>query len=77
MATTTLGVKLNSQTQTRLKMAAENLDRTPHWFMKIAILELIQKVESGTRIEGIIDEKFLREDTDKNSVAMRNRREKF
>ncbi|RAI66406.1 hypothetical protein DOZ80_21355 [Pseudomonas fluorescens] len=77
MTTTTLGVKLKSETQNRLKMAAENLDRTPHWFMRVAILELIQKVESGVRIEGIIDEKLLPDDTDRNSVAMRNLREKF
>jgi predicted transcriptional regulator len=76
MATTTLGVKMNSETQNRLKMAAENLDRTPHWFMKVAILELIKKVESGVRIEDIIDEKLLPDDTDRNSVAMRNLRER-
>jgi len=77
MATTTLGVKLDSRTHNRLKTAAQSLDRTPHWFMKIAIRELIEKVESGSKIECIIDEELLPDDTLRHSVAIRHRRENF
>lgn len=77
MATTTLGVKLDSLTRDRLKSAAYSLDRTPHWFMKVAIRELIEKVESGRKIEYIIDEGLLPDDTLRHSVAIRKRRENF
>ncbi|VVO55300.1 hypothetical protein PS893_00500 [Pseudomonas fluorescens] len=71
------GVKLNAETHNRLKKAAENSDRTPHWFVKAAILELIQKVESGMKIEALINQKLLPDDTLRNSVAIRNLREKL
>lgn len=77
MATTTLGVKLDSRTHNRLKTAAHSLDRTPHWFMKVAIRELIKKVESGSKIESFIDEELLSDDTWRHSVAIRNHRESF
>jgi len=75
MTTKTLGVKLDSRTQNRLKVTAGKLDRTPHWFMKIAILQLIEKVELGMTIEEIIDEKFLSDDELRHSVIIRNRHE--
>ena len=37
MATTTLGVKLDDATRERLKKAAAQIDRTPHWMIKQAI----------------------------------------
>ncbi|WP_223449153.1 transcriptional regulator [Pseudomonas sp. BF-R-19] len=73
MASTTLGVKLDSRTRDRLKKAANHLDRTPHWFMKIAIKDLIEKVESGVKIEEIIDEAQLPSDELKHSVTIRDR----
>ncbi|KJJ97909.1 transcriptional regulator [Pseudomonas sp. 21] len=47
MATTTLGVKLDDATRERLKLAAQQLDRTPHWLIKQAIFSYLEQVESG------------------------------
>jgi RHH-type proline utilization regulon transcriptional repressor/proline dehydrogenase/delta 1-pyrroline-5-carboxylate dehydrogenase len=49
MATTTLGVKLDETTRERLKNAAQQLDRTPHWLIKQAIYSYLEHLESGTR----------------------------
>ncbi|WP_374439175.1 trifunctional transcriptional regulator/proline dehydrogenase/L-glutamate gamma-semialdehyde dehydrogenase [Pseudomonas panipatensis] len=47
MATTTLGVKLDDATRERLKQAAQLLDRTPHWLIKQAIFNYLERVEGG------------------------------
>ncbi len=47
MATTTLGVKLDDATRERLKLAAQQLDRTPHWLIKQAIFSYLEQVEGG------------------------------
>ncbi|MDH4585389.1 trifunctional transcriptional regulator/proline dehydrogenase/L-glutamate gamma-semialdehyde dehydrogenase [Pseudomonas sp. BN415] len=47
MATTTLGVKLDDATRDRLKQAAQQLDRTPHWVIKQAIFSYLEQVEGG------------------------------
>ncbi|WEJ74587.1 trifunctional transcriptional regulator/proline dehydrogenase/L-glutamate gamma-semialdehyde dehydrogenase [Pseudomonas sp. PSE14] len=47
MATTTLGVKLDDATRERLKLAAQQLDRTPHWLIKQAIFTYLEQVEGG------------------------------
>ncbi|KAF1071519.1 MAG: Bifunctional protein PutA [Pseudomonas citronellolis] len=47
MATTTLGVKLDDVTRERLKQAAQQLDRTPHWLIKQAIFTYLEQVEGG------------------------------
>ncbi|RRW27308.1 bifunctional proline dehydrogenase/L-glutamate gamma-semialdehyde dehydrogenase PutA, partial [Ectopseudomonas oleovorans] len=47
MATTTLGVKLDDATRERLKKAAAQIDRTPHWMIKQAIFNYLEQVESG------------------------------
>ena len=47
MATTTLGVKLDDATHERLKKAAAQIDRTPHWMIKQAIFNYLEQVESG------------------------------
>jgi RHH-type proline utilization regulon transcriptional repressor/proline dehydrogenase/delta 1-pyrroline-5-carboxylate dehydrogenase len=49
MATTTLGVKLDETTRERLKNAAQQLDRTPHWLIKQAIYSYLEHLESGAR----------------------------
>ncbi len=43
MATTTLGVKLDDPTRERLKAAATSIDRTPHWLIKQAIFNYLEK----------------------------------
>jgi RHH-type proline utilization regulon transcriptional repressor/proline dehydrogenase/delta 1-pyrroline-5-carboxylate dehydrogenase len=50
MATTTLGVKLDEPTRERLKSAAQSIDRTPHWLIKQAIFNYLEKVEGGATL---------------------------
>ncbi|WP_116828495.1 bifunctional proline dehydrogenase/L-glutamate gamma-semialdehyde dehydrogenase PutA [Pseudomonas syringae] len=50
MATTTLGVKLDDPTRERLKAAAHSIDRTPHWLIKQAIFNYLEKLESGATL---------------------------
>jgi len=47
MASTTLGVKVDEALRTRLRSAAERLGRTPHWFIKQAVLSYLDQVEQG------------------------------
>ncbi len=47
MASTTLGVKLDDATRDRLKKAAQQIDRTPHWLIKQAIFNYLEQIESG------------------------------
>ncbi|MCU1719431.1 trifunctional transcriptional regulator/proline dehydrogenase/L-glutamate gamma-semialdehyde dehydrogenase [Pseudomonas sp. 5P_3.1_Bac2] len=47
MATTTLGVKLDEATRERLKLAAQAIDRTPHWLIKQAIYSYLEQLEGG------------------------------
>ena len=76
MSTTTLGVKLDAGARARLKSVSARLDRSSHWFMKKAILELIEKVEAGAGIEDIVGVDFLEKDALRHSVAMRLRQER-
>jgi predicted transcriptional regulator len=66
-----MGVKLDEQTRTRLKSVSEKLDRTPHWFMKKAILQLIGKVEAGASIEDVVDPDTLEKDSLRHSISLR------
>lgn len=50
MAHTTMGVKLDDTTRERLKLAATELDRTPHWLIKQAIYNLLQQIERGENL---------------------------
>lgn len=42
---TTLGVKLDDLTRERLKTAAASIDRTPHWLIKQALFNCLEKFE--------------------------------
>ena len=53
MATTTLGVKLDDPTRDRLKAAAQSIDRTPHWLIKQAIFNYLEKLEGGATLSEI------------------------
>nr|WP_314876882.1 trifunctional transcriptional regulator/proline dehydrogenase/L-glutamate gamma-semialdehyde dehydrogenase [uncultured Pseudomonas sp.] len=53
MATTTLGVKLDDPTRERLKAAAQSIDRTPHWLIKQAIFNYLEKLEGGATLNEI------------------------
>ncbi|KPC50293.1 trifunctional transcriptional regulator/proline dehydrogenase/L-glutamate gamma-semialdehyde dehydrogenase [Amantichitinum ursilacus] len=56
MSTTTLGVKLDDLTRDRLKTAAQQLERTPHWLIKQAIFNLLDQVERGHPVVALPDE---------------------
>ncbi|STR71800.1 proline dehydrogenase/delta-1-pyrroline-5-carboxylate dehydrogenase [Raoultella ornithinolytica] len=43
MGTTTMGVKLDDATRERIKFAASRIDRTPHWLIKQAIFNYLEK----------------------------------
>ncbi len=45
MASSTVGVKLDEETKQRLKTLGENRQRTPHWLMKSAIAEYLEREE--------------------------------
>lgn len=46
MGTTTMGVKLDDATRERIKSAATRIDRTPHWLIKQAIFNYLEKLEN-------------------------------
>jgi len=49
MTLTTMGVKLEPEVRKRLKQLGASKDRTPHWLMKKAILEYLEKEEAYER----------------------------
>lgn len=48
---TTMGVKIDKRTRQRLIIAAQSIERTPHWLMKKAIVDWLEKVEAGAGIK--------------------------
>jgi predicted transcriptional regulator len=46
---TTTGVKLDPETKARLKQLGKAKDRTPHWLMKQAILQFLDREEAYER----------------------------
>lgn len=46
---TTMGVKLDRTVQTRLKTLAKQKDRSPHWLLKRAIEEYVEREEQWER----------------------------
>ncbi|WNK68396.1 trifunctional transcriptional regulator/proline dehydrogenase/L-glutamate gamma-semialdehyde dehydrogenase [Pantoea agglomerans] len=53
MATTTMGVKLDDATRERIKLAAQRIDRTPHWLIKQAIFNYLGQLETGNTVPEI------------------------
>ncbi len=53
MGMTTMGVKLDDATRERIKTAAHRIDRTPHWLIKQAIFNYLERLESGSDIPEI------------------------
>ncbi|MDW5416061.1 trifunctional transcriptional regulator/proline dehydrogenase/L-glutamate gamma-semialdehyde dehydrogenase [Iodobacter sp. CM08] len=49
MASTTLGIKVDDALRARIKTAAQQMDRTPHWLIKQSIFAYLQQVEQGVR----------------------------
>jgi len=50
MGTTTMGVKLDDATRERIKAAASKIDRTPHWLIKQAIFNYLERLESNNGV---------------------------
>lgn len=46
MGMTTMGVKLDDATRERIKSAATRIDRTPHWLIKQAIFNYLERLET-------------------------------
>jgi predicted transcriptional regulator len=68
---TTTGIKLDPSTKQRIKQAAASLDRTPHWFMKKAVLYWLDRVEEGSGVSDILTETDMDADDRLNSVHSR------
>ncbi|CAO3311480.1 MULTISPECIES: ribbon-helix-helix protein, CopG family [Pseudomonas] len=73
MSSTTTGIKLDSPTKERIKEAADLLDRTPHWFMKKAVMYWLERVEAGASVADMLSETDLNDDDQRNSVQNRQR----
>ncbi|RVU51022.1 trifunctional transcriptional regulator/proline dehydrogenase/L-glutamate gamma-semialdehyde dehydrogenase [Pseudomonas syringae pv. syringae] len=55
MSTSTVGVKLSSDTRDRLKKAAHGADRTPHFVIKQLILHFIERSERGEVVHDLLN----------------------
>ena len=49
MAATTIGLKIDDALRERLRLAADTLGRTPHWLIKQAVLQALERIERGER----------------------------
>ncbi len=49
MASTTIGIKVDEATRERLKALAEARDRSPHWMVKRALVEYLEREEERER----------------------------
>lgn len=49
MSTSTVGVKLDDETRERLKHVADELERTPHWVIKTALAEYLDREEAALK----------------------------
>ncbi|HEY3588710.1 MAG TPA: trifunctional transcriptional regulator/proline dehydrogenase/L-glutamate gamma-semialdehyde dehydrogenase, partial [Buttiauxella sp.] len=47
---TTMGVKLDDATRERIKEAASRIDRTPHWLIKQAIFNYLERLENNDEL---------------------------
>ncbi|MEX0446200.1 trifunctional transcriptional regulator/proline dehydrogenase/L-glutamate gamma-semialdehyde dehydrogenase [Xenorhabdus sp. SGI246] len=53
MGSTTMGVKLDEATRDRIKAAAQRIERTPHWLIKQAIFNYLERLENEEKIPEI------------------------
>jgi predicted transcriptional regulator len=49
MSTPTIGIKLDDETRERLQRLGERRDRSPHWLMKTAIRQYLEREERWER----------------------------
>ena len=52
MGATTVGVKLDEALRARLRQAAEQVGRTPHFLIKQGLLTLLDRIERGEPVDG-------------------------
>jgi len=55
-----VGVKLNDELQARLKALGERCERSPHWLMKKAISEFVDRKEAEEQEKKILVERWNR-----------------
>ena len=55
-----VGVKLDDELQARLKALAERCERSPHWLMKKAICEFIDREEAAEQERQLLLERWNR-----------------
>jgi predicted transcriptional regulator len=55
-----VGVKLDDELQARLKVLAEKCDRSPHWLMKKAIAEFVDREEAAEQERQLLLERWHR-----------------
>ncbi|BET97120.1 trifunctional transcriptional regulator/proline dehydrogenase/L-glutamate gamma-semialdehyde dehydrogenase [Xenorhabdus taiwanensis] len=53
MGSTTMGVKLDEATRNRIKSAAQRIERTPHWLIKQAIFNYLERLENEGKLPEI------------------------
>lgn len=58
--TKSLGVELEDELQTRLKALAKRQERSPHWLMKKAITEFIDREEAAEQERQLLLERWNR-----------------
>ncbi|MQT13313.1 trifunctional transcriptional regulator/proline dehydrogenase/L-glutamate gamma-semialdehyde dehydrogenase [Segnochrobactrum spirostomi] len=51
---TTIGVKIDDTLRARLKGAADRIGRSPHWLVKQSMMALIERIERGEDVSGLI-----------------------
>ena len=55
-----IGVKLDDKLQTRLKALGEKCERSPHWLMKKAIAEFVDREEAADQERQLLLERWNR-----------------
>jgi predicted transcriptional regulator len=53
-----VGVKIDDELQTRLKAIAERSERSPHWLMKKAINEFVDREEAAEQARQLLLERW-------------------
>ncbi|XTZ36976.1 trifunctional transcriptional regulator/proline dehydrogenase/L-glutamate gamma-semialdehyde dehydrogenase [Salmonella enterica] len=77
MGTTTMGVKLDDATRERIKTAAATIDRTPHWLIKQAIFNYLEKLETNEALPELGVAQDAAAPDEENSVAIEEPHQPF
>ncbi|QKZ06045.1 hypothetical protein [Pseudomonas eucalypticola] len=63
-----LSNKLDERTRAFVRAASEGLERTAHWFMKLAIQRLLKEAEAGAQVADLLDSEALHADQEHYST---------